>query len=427
MDINIPSQVKTYANLAAFPITGSVKTIYIAEDSKIAYYWNGSTYQPISIQDLSGLFPNPTGDTTQYIRGDGSLETFPTIPDVSGFQSKPVVVNSNITAQNDTVYHVIANSVFTDPTPVQGRGYVVFLRNGTATIGSVPFTNNSIYYRIFHSGSWLTYRFDNSNSISNNFTPQFRTINGKALTSNITLTPADIGAPSGSGTSTGTNTGDQDLSGLVPTSRTINGLDLTANRTLTTGNINDSANRRYVTDAQLTVIGNTSGTNTGDETQSSILSKLGWIRRLQKGGTITGTAAETVVHTFEFASNEYPSSSILHIEGQFIRNGSPTGNGTIRFRINTSNTIVGSTQIAQTTMGGNPNLFSQFRRKFDIESGLVKGINSASNTITDLITSTLVPLSASLDTTQSWWLFVTYQANNSADTAICNFSEIKNF
>lgn len=34
---------------------------------------------------------------------------------------------------------------------------------------------------------------------------------------------------------------------------------------LTTANINDSSNKRYVTDAQLTVIGNTSGTNTGDE------------------------------------------------------------------------------------------------------------------------------------------------------------------
>jgi hypothetical protein len=34
----------------------------------------------------------------------------------------------------------------------------------------------------------------------------------------------------------------------------------------TTADINDSTNRRYVTDAQLTVIGNTSGTNTGDQT-----------------------------------------------------------------------------------------------------------------------------------------------------------------
>lgn len=39
--------------------------------------------------------------------------------------------------------------------------------------------------------------------------------------------------------------------------------------TLTTANVADSTNKRYVTDAQLTVIGNTSGTNTGDEPDAS--------------------------------------------------------------------------------------------------------------------------------------------------------------
>lgn len=51
----------------------------------------------------------------------------------------------------------------------------------------------------------------------------------------------------------------------VPLTRTVNGLALSSNITLTTADINDSVNRRYVTDAQLTVIGNTSGTNTGDQ------------------------------------------------------------------------------------------------------------------------------------------------------------------
>lgn len=43
----------------------------------------------------------------------------------------------------------------------------------------------------------------------------------------------------------------------------------------TTADISDSTNKRYVTDANLTVIGNTSGTNTGDETTSTIKTKLG--------------------------------------------------------------------------------------------------------------------------------------------------------
>lgn len=42
----------------------------------------------------------------------------------------------------------------------------------------------------------------------------------------------------------------------------------------TTADIADSTNKRYVTDAQLTVVSNTSGTNTGDETTATVKSKL---------------------------------------------------------------------------------------------------------------------------------------------------------
>jgi hypothetical protein len=45
---------------------------------------------------------------------------------------------------------------------------------------------------------------------------------------------------------------------------------VTAGTDATTADINDSTNKRYVTDAQLTVIGNTSGTNTGDQDLSGL-------------------------------------------------------------------------------------------------------------------------------------------------------------
>ena len=48
IDINVPSQVKNYANLAAFPATGSLKTIFIAEDTNKTYRWTGSAYVEIS-------------------------------------------------------------------------------------------------------------------------------------------------------------------------------------------------------------------------------------------------------------------------------------------------------------------------------------------------------------------------------------------
>lgn len=45
---------------------------------------------------------------------------------------------------------------------------------------------------------------------------------------------------------------------------------VTAGADATTADIADSTDKRYVTDAQLTVIGNTSGTNTGDQTLSGL-------------------------------------------------------------------------------------------------------------------------------------------------------------
>jgi hypothetical protein len=55
VNINIPSQVKTFANLAAFPASGAVKTIYIAEDTNKTYRWTGTAYVEISASAPTGL------------------------------------------------------------------------------------------------------------------------------------------------------------------------------------------------------------------------------------------------------------------------------------------------------------------------------------------------------------------------------------
>jgi hypothetical protein len=81
---------------------------------------------------------------------------------------------------------------------------------------------------------------------STGFVPITRTINTYALDNDISLTKEDIGL---------TNVQDVD--------------------TTTTQNITDYLNKRFVTDAQITLLGNTSGSNTGDETASTIRTKLG--------------------------------------------------------------------------------------------------------------------------------------------------------
>jgi len=64
IDINIPSQVKNYANLAAFPATGTLKTIFIANDTNKTYRWTGSAYVEISPAGATGITIGTTAITS---------------------------------------------------------------------------------------------------------------------------------------------------------------------------------------------------------------------------------------------------------------------------------------------------------------------------------------------------------------------------
>jgi hypothetical protein len=61
-------------------------------------------------------------------------------------------------------------------------------------------------------------------------------------------------------------------------------------QTITTADIADSLNKRYVTDANLTVIGNTSGTNTGDQTFLDAR-----VQSVTSSATVTPTSANDLV------------------------------------------------------------------------------------------------------------------------------------
>jgi len=68
------------------------------------------------------------------------------------------LVSTSQTATNSTQYIVVANATFTDPTPAEGKGFKVYVRNGTATVGGTAYSvAGSVIWRVFHSGSWANY------------------------------------------------------------------------------------------------------------------------------------------------------------------------------------------------------------------------------------------------------------------------------
>jgi hypothetical protein len=70
-------------------------------------------------------------------------------------QRTAVVVSGNTTAVLDTLYHGTATATFTDPSPVEGRGFWVRVVNGTQTVGGTAYAaEGTVVFREFHSGSW---------------------------------------------------------------------------------------------------------------------------------------------------------------------------------------------------------------------------------------------------------------------------------
>jgi hypothetical protein len=90
VNINVPSQVKTYANLAAFPASGSLKTIYIAEDTNKTYRWTGSVYVEISASAssawgaITGTLSNQTDLQTALNTKQDSLVSGTNIKTIEG-------------------------------------------------------------------------------------------------------------------------------------------------------------------------------------------------------------------------------------------------------------------------------------------------------------------------------------------------------
>lgn len=91
----------------------------------------------------------------------------------------------------------------------------------------------------------------------------------------------------------------------VATARTNLGLNTTANQT-------DSTDKRYVTDANLTVIGNTSGTNSGDNATNSQYSGLA---ASKQDVLVSGTNIKTVNGSTLLGSGDLTVSAISYSPG----------------------------------------------------------------------------------------------------------------
>lgn len=149
----------TIFNLLYLPGVG----IYVQDDlaeNVVTLNQNG-TINFVKNSILTELEPTSTTPRLLFLPDKNGI--LATTDDITG--GGYTVVSSNQTAVNDTNYTVVANATFTDPSPTEGKGYVVYVRNGTATIGGTGYAVGSLVFRIYHSGAWSTREYKSNLTI----------------------------------------------------------------------------------------------------------------------------------------------------------------------------------------------------------------------------------------------------------------------
>ena len=106
-------------------------------------------------------------------------------------------------------------------------------------------------------------------------------------------------------------TGNSSITGATKTKITYDSKGLvTSGADATTADIADSLNKRYVTDAQQTIIGNTSGTNTGDNATNSQYSGLA---ASKQDTLVSGTNIKTINSTTLLGSGNITTGSVTSV------------------------------------------------------------------------------------------------------------------
>jgi hypothetical protein len=204
---------------------------------------------------------------------------------------------------------------------VNGKTGVVVLVKGDIGLGSVDNTSDANKPVSTAQQTALNLK---ENTITAGTTAQyyrgdkiFQTLDKAAVGLGNVDNTSDVNKPISSATQTALD-GKVDkntaITGATKTKITYDSKGLvTAGADATTVDIADSSNKRYVTDAQLVVIANTSGTNTGDNATNSQYSGLAASKQDVLGFTPENVANKsTSVDTDQASNTKYPSVKAVY-------------------------------------------------------------------------------------------------------------------
>jgi hypothetical protein len=112
-------------------------------------------------------------------------------------------------------------------------------------------------------------------------------------------------------------------------------------------------------------------------------------RQTTDGTTLTGTTAETKQTAFLIPANTFVAGDVIELK-YLARKVGTAGSGSIFFYVNTSDTLLGATNVARTITSANTQLFIKARRDLVIKSSTVtEYLPGTTNTVNDYNTFTV--------------------------------------
>jgi hypothetical protein len=138
----------------------------------------------------------------------------------------------------------------------------------------------------------------------------------------------------------------------------------------------------------------------------------------------TGTTAETIVATAIINGGTFNSSDSMKM---FFKLTKQNGSAAVfRLKINTTNSLVGATQIALSNFTSLTNTYIFGIRNYDLQGGNLYGYNFNSSLILDIVNTNTVGSSTAYNTANTLYIFFTLQLSNPAFSVIPNLCEIRN-
>lgn len=137
-----------------------------------------------------------------------------------------------------------------------------------------------------------------------------------------------------------------------------------------------------------------------------------------------GTVAETIIATATINGGTFNSSDVIKLLFRVTKPS--TGAVTMRIKINTTNTLVGATQIGLFNMTTTTNTYAFMTRTFDLQGGNLYGYNFNSSLVSDVTAVNTASNSTAYNTANTLFLFFTLQLSNTVDSATPNLCNLTN-